>query len=262
MPKGILKTEGPFVLNLSGMWRENLKAIGRRRGGEVDMHWFKRLLIAIVVGWMCRYPLNQGLRYYTPQMRAMASLNSKWIYIYIAINYSIPVIFLLITVLTYAYLTRRYYKGIFVLPRRCAESVSTIFVASASHVVQSAAREFKKAIRPRQEGEVDMHWFTRLIIAIAVGWICWNLSNRGINYAFQNNLISLSPGTTSSLLLYISFDYLITVPYQLAALLTYAYLTRRFYKGNYHITETYCRKCQGILRGIAEPRCPECGERI
>lgn len=27
-------------------------------------------------------------------------------------------------------------------------------------------------------------------------------------------------------------------------------------------SETRCRKCQYILRGISEPRCPECGERI
>jgi len=26
--------------------------------------------------------------------------------------------------------------------------------------------------------------------------------------------------------------------------------------------ETRCRKCGYILRGLAEPRCPECGERI
>ena len=26
--------------------------------------------------------------------------------------------------------------------------------------------------------------------------------------------------------------------------------------------ETRCRKCQYILRGLPEPRCPECGERI
>ena len=26
--------------------------------------------------------------------------------------------------------------------------------------------------------------------------------------------------------------------------------------------ETVCRKCGCILRGISEPRCPECGERI
>jgi hypothetical protein len=26
--------------------------------------------------------------------------------------------------------------------------------------------------------------------------------------------------------------------------------------------ETRCRKCGYILRGITEPRCPECGEKI
>jgi heme A synthase len=26
--------------------------------------------------------------------------------------------------------------------------------------------------------------------------------------------------------------------------------------------ETHCRKCNHILRGISEPRCSECGERI
>ncbi len=26
--------------------------------------------------------------------------------------------------------------------------------------------------------------------------------------------------------------------------------------------ETHCRRCGYILRGITEPRCPECGERI
>ncbi len=26
--------------------------------------------------------------------------------------------------------------------------------------------------------------------------------------------------------------------------------------------ETRCRKCAHILKGLSEPRCPECGERI
>lgn len=26
--------------------------------------------------------------------------------------------------------------------------------------------------------------------------------------------------------------------------------------------ETRCRRCRQILRGLSEPRCPECGERI
>ena len=30
----------------------------------------------------------------------------------------------------------------------------------------------------------------------------------------------------------------------------------------YGDSETRCRRCHHILRGITEPRCPECGERI
>ena len=30
----------------------------------------------------------------------------------------------------------------------------------------------------------------------------------------------------------------------------------------HHDNETRCRQCGYILRGITEPRCPECGERI
>lgn len=29
-----------------------------------------------------------------------------------------------------------------------------------------------------------------------------------------------------------------------------------------HDGETRCRRCGYILRGLSEPRCPECGERI
>ncbi len=29
-----------------------------------------------------------------------------------------------------------------------------------------------------------------------------------------------------------------------------------------HDSEVRCRKCRYILKGISEPRCPECGERI
>ena len=42
----------------------------------------------------------------------------------------------------------------------------------------------------------------------------------------------------------------------------YGLLTRRYYRLKGLDNETRCRECQYILRGITEPRCPECGERI
>ena len=45
-------------------------------------------------------------------------------------------------------------------------------------------------------------------------------------------------------------------------LAVYGLLTRRYYKSKGQDGETHCRKCNYILRGLTEPRCPECGERI
>lgn len=45
-------------------------------------------------------------------------------------------------------------------------------------------------------------------------------------------------------------------------LLTYLVLTRRFGPIIDEDFQTRCRKCDHILAGLTEPRCPECGELI
>jgi hypothetical protein len=52
------------------------------------------------------------------------------------------------------------------------------------------------------------------------------------------------------------------LPLLLVAFATYGILTRFFGPKLFSPNETRCRKCGYILRGISEPRCPECGERI
>ncbi len=42
----------------------------------------------------------------------------------------------------------------------------------------------------------------------------------------------------------------------------YGYLTVRYGPDAIHDTELRCRKCGYNLRGLTEPRCPECGEAI
>ena len=42
----------------------------------------------------------------------------------------------------------------------------------------------------------------------------------------------------------------------------YGALTWQFGPGSAASRETLCRKCGYILRGLVDPRCPECGERI
>ena len=67
--------------------------------------------------------------------------------------------------------------------------------------------------------------------------------------------------TTGSIALAITVWLVFQMPAILIAFLTYGLLTR-WLRPKFVDTETRCRKCNYILRGITEPRCPECGERI
>ncbi len=58
----------------------------------------------------------------------------------------------------------------------------------------------------------------------------------------------------------VAYELVLGIPFTVIPLYIYGRLTRRF--GPKHDGETRCRKCGYILRGITEPRCPECGERI
>ena len=69
--------------------------------------------------------------------------------------------------------------------------------------------------------------------------------------------------TTTNMFLHLVIQCLtISLPVIVISLITY-YLTIRYYNSKLlYDGETRCRKCKYILRGITEPRCPECGERI
>lgn len=60
----------------------------------------------------------------------------------------------------------------------------------------------------------------------------------------------------------IAFSLVWLFPALLPTLFVYGLLTRRYYRTKGHDDELRCRKCQYILRGLTEPRCPECGEAI
>jgi hypothetical protein len=52
------------------------------------------------------------------------------------------------------------------------------------------------------------------------------------------------------------------VPSGSITLVSYGLLTRILGHRAVQTGESLCRKCGHILRGLTEPRCPECGERI
>jgi RNA polymerase subunit RPABC4/transcription elongation factor Spt4 len=58
----------------------------------------------------------------------------------------------------------------------------------------------------------------------------------------------------------VAYTIVISTPGLVASVLAATFLSR--WSGSHPENETRCRKCGYILRGISEPRCPECGESI
>ncbi|MBN1343425.1 MAG: hypothetical protein JXQ73_12130 [Phycisphaerae bacterium] len=118
-------------------------------------------------------------------------------------------------------------------------------------------------------GGARLHWFWRGAIALALGAVvpAWLMGlNAGpvtetlvsIQYAIPRILSRI--GSPPSVM-WAARRLMIIMPTVLITLVGYGLLTR--YLGAMRDdNETRCRKCGYILRGITEPRCPECGERI
>jgi hypothetical protein len=100
-----------------------------------------------------------------------------------------------------------------------------------------------------------MHWFWRATIAVGAGTVV------GIGvYMGCGLLIWRWIGPTASArswVVALVWSGLTSALACVAALTVYMLSTNSGADG-----ETLCRKCGYILRGISEPRCPECGERI
>ena len=106
-----------------------------------------------------------------------------------------------------------------------------------------------------------MHWFWRAMIAVMAGFLIGPFLLTAKHFG--------DPKLPQSwkLLLW-SFENIlqtkyIYVPSLLLAVVIYGLLTRYLHPNRlFHDGETRCRKCGYILRGIPEPRCSECGEKI
>ena len=106
-----------------------------------------------------------------------------------------------------------------------------------------------------------MHWFWRATIAVVTTYIAAELVYYPINRAF-------APRWNVSLVQWLINDlkrpwwsFFLRFFFVLMPILVYNVLSR-FAPSTDNPSETRCRKCNYILRGISEPRCPECGERI
>ena len=105
-----------------------------------------------------------------------------------------------------------------------------------------------------------MHWFWRAAIAATVGVLYAtyaSFSAQEVYYRFAEPLKTL---TGIQINAKFGTFVVLVAPVVLVMLAIYG-LVSYFLKCP-RDRETRCRKCQYILRGISEPRCPECGERI
>ena len=98
-----------------------------------------------------------------------------------------------------------------------------------------------------------MHWFWRGAIAVGAGLLCYGLWY--LMWLWGGKHLQMIPWPP--LLIVVQLTSPIIIPVVVYGLLTYRYGPQAVLE-----RETRCRKCQYILKGITEPRCPECGERI
>lgn len=102
-----------------------------------------------------------------------------------------------------------------------------------------------------------MHWLWRGLIAVTVGTILGVIAGL-VCLIFYGARVVYSP-------LYLTGHVLIlsaTLIGPAVTLATYSLLSGQHLVRTESETECRCRRCEYILRGISEPRCPECGEAI
>ncbi|GMU24136.1 MAG: hypothetical protein AMXMBFR13_42130 [Phycisphaerae bacterium] len=98
-----------------------------------------------------------------------------------------------------------------------------------------------------------MHWFWRAAMAVVCG------SFLGVApFAFTHALLARG-GANGAGLAASLFSLSVAAVFPVAI---YALLTHMSTSADIELSETRCRRCGYILRGISEPRCPECGEKI
>ena len=104
---------------------------------------------------------------------------------------------------------------------------------------------------------IHMHWFWRAAIAILAALLWWAVHHFIIVLFFVR---MFNPST--HIYVFITANIIYQIVLACICITVYGLLTRRYYKSRLHVDETRCRKCGYILKGITEPRCSECGERI
>ena len=112
---------------------------------------------------------------------------------------------------------------------------------------------------------VFQKWYWRGAAAIGVGSLALVVAIQVVGISSPINVVLsfLMRPNASWISEQIGIMLFYGVPTSFAAALTYGVLTEAYTNPDFEAYgETRCRECGYILRGISEPRCPECGEQI
>lgn len=99
---------------------------------------------------------------------------------------------------------------------------------------------------------VPMRWFWRVAIAVIGSTILAFICTLGLSLVAD----SYFPGV------YMKYLLIGALAFGALSSATFATVFLCRFSGSCRERETCCRRCGYILRGMSEPRCPECGERI
>ena len=158
-------------------------------------------------------------------------------------------------------------KGVIVPSRRARGSGhrkrgQAVRSVGAGVAARAADRERGAPVKRRR-----LHWFWRGAIATVVACCCgglevaWSGVINGVAEPFFERLYHFVQ-LSIVLKLAVNAACFYFLPTLLLGLTVYGLVTRWSGGDMPHDGETHCRKCGYVLRGISEPRCPECGERI
>jgi len=103
---------------------------------------------------------------------------------------------------------------------------------------------------------IFLKWYWRALAAVIVAVVPIVFSGDLVEEFFETARFLLGDVSAQRVTL-----AMLGVAASVAAVGMYVVLTH-FYANGHIDNEIHCRECGYILRGISEPRCPECGERI
>jgi hypothetical protein len=112
-----------------------------------------------------------------------------------------------------------------------------------------------------------MHWYTKIPVIVIVGLVVSALcavmvDPTSIVDRIESLLAGMLPGASSNKFYMVLTDALLGAAFAAPGVIVATALVLRVHEQAPPDGKTRCGNCGHALRGLREPRCPECGKRI